>query len=49
LTITVTGVSDESDATSAGIVIVIAACLVASFYPARRAAAVEPLVALRIE
>jgi ABC-type lipoprotein release transport system permease subunit len=34
---------------SAGIVIVIAACLVGAFYPARRAAAVEPLVALRIE
>ena len=34
---------------SAGIVIVIAACLVAAFYPARRAAGVEPLVALRIE
>jgi predicted permease len=34
---------------SAGIVIVIAACLVAAFYPARRAAAVEPWVALRIE
>jgi len=34
---------------SAGIVIVIAACLVAAFYPARRAAGVEPLVALRID
>jgi len=34
---------------SAGAVVVIAACLVAAFYPARRAAAVEPLVALRIE
>ena len=34
---------------SAGIVIVTAACLVAAFYPARRAARVEPLVALRIE
>jgi predicted permease len=34
---------------SAGIVIVIAASLVAAFYPARRAAGVEPLVALRIE
>ena len=34
---------------SAGIVIVIAACLVAAFYPARRAAGVEPRVALRIE
>jgi predicted permease len=34
---------------SAGIVIVVAACLVAAFYPARRAAGVEPLVALRIE
>jgi ABC-type lipoprotein release transport system permease subunit len=34
---------------SAGIVIVIAACLVAVFYPARRAAGVEPFVALRIE
>ena len=34
---------------SAGIVIVIAACLVAAFYPARRAAGVEPWVALRIE
>jgi hypothetical protein len=30
---------------SAGIVIVIAACLVAAFYPARRAAGVEPWVA----
>jgi predicted permease len=34
---------------SAGIVIVIAACLAAAFYPARRAAGVAPLVALRIE
>jgi hypothetical protein len=34
---------------SAGIVIVIAACLAATFYPARRAAGVEPFVALRIE
>ena len=34
---------------SAGIVIVVAACLVAAFYPARRAAGVEPWVALRIE
>jgi len=34
---------------SAGIVIVIAACLLAAFYPARRAAGVEPMVALRIE
>ena len=34
---------------SAGIVIVITACLVAAFYPARRAAGVEPWVALRIE
>ena len=34
---------------SAGIVIVIAACLVAAFFPARKAAGVEPLVALRIE
>jgi putative ABC transport system permease protein len=34
---------------SAGIVVVIAACLVAAFYPARRAAGVEPSVALRIE
>lgn len=34
---------------AAGTVIIIAACLVAAFYPARRAAAVEPLVALRIE
>ena len=33
----------------AGIVIVIAACLVAVFYPARRAARAEPWVALRIE
>ncbi len=42
---------DTFDATafSAGIVIVIAACLVATFYPARRAAGVEPWVALRIE
>jgi hypothetical protein len=34
---------------SAGIVIVVGACLAVAFYPARRAAAVEPLVALRIE
>ena len=34
---------------SAGIVIVTAACLVAAFYPARRAAGVEPWVALRSE
>jgi predicted permease len=34
---------------SAGIVIVTAACLVAAFYPARRAAGVEPLAALRTE
>ena len=34
---------------SAGIVIVFAACLVAAFSPARRAAGVEPWVALRIE
>ena len=39
----------DGAAFSAGIVIVIAACLVAAFYPARRAAGVEPLVALRIE
>ena len=39
----------DAAALSAGIVIVIAACLVAAFYPARRAAGVEPLVALRIE
>ena len=36
-------------ACSAGIVIVIAACLAAAFYPARKAAAGEPWVALRIE
>ena len=34
---------------SAGIVIVMAACLVAACNPARKAAGVEPLVALRIE
>ena len=39
----------DAAAFSAGIVIVIAACLVAAFYPARRAAGVEPWVALRIE
>ncbi len=39
----------DGAAFSAGIVIVIAACLVAAFYPARRAAGVEPWVALRIE
>jgi predicted permease len=39
----------DAAAFSAGIVIVIAACLVAAFHPARRAAGVEPLVALRIE
>jgi predicted permease len=39
----------DAAAFSSGIVIVIAACLVAAFHPARRAARVEPLVALRIE
>jgi putative ABC transport system permease protein len=34
---------------SAGIVVVITACVVAAFFPARRAAVVEPSVALRIE
>jgi predicted permease len=34
---------------SAGIVIVTAACLVAAVYPARRAAGVEPVVALRVD
>jgi hypothetical protein len=34
---------------SAGIVIVITASLVAAFYPARKAAGVEPMAALRIE
>ena len=45
------GVANTFDAAafSAGIVIVIAACLVAAFYPARKAAGVEPWVALRIE
>ena len=39
----------DSEAFLAGIVIITAACLVAAFHPARKAAAVEPLVALRIE
>jgi ABC-type antimicrobial peptide transport system permease subunit len=39
----------DLSAFSAGLVIVIAACLVAALYPARRAAGVEPWVALRIE
>lgn len=34
---------------SAGILIVVGACLAAAFFPARRASRVEPLVALRIE
>jgi predicted permease len=39
----------DAAAFSAGTVIVIAACLAAAFHPARRAAAVEPLMALQIE
>jgi ABC-type antimicrobial peptide transport system permease subunit len=34
---------------ASGIAVVLTVCMAAAFYPARRAARIEPLVALRID